>query len=468
MSSPILKTKTIVIFIQATAFAIFATLLPTVIVSFFLHDLDNIIHLPSYQSVYTILVGTLIIVLGVFFRLWATLTFYLHKLVVLRFSAQSQLVTTGPYRFTRSPHYIGITLIFLGCVILLGSYVGLVSTILLWFFWDQLLRHYEEPKLERTFGEEYRIYCKTVPRWIGKQSFVVSHWFLALIIIPLMIFGIFLNCCPNTQEQLTEKQTIINGLNVVYQVAGNPENPAILFMPGWGARKDNVCGKGKKRVIEKLSQYFYVISPEFPGLARSQPPHTAWSNEDYATFIHTFLKSLHATSTVVMGQSFGGGVATTYAHIYPKDTTHLILVDATQGNRPNNWYYQLRFKWKPIFYGIIKNRFIPLSLKQSIISLYLGVPEESITRKNVRQYLVMTDIETKFKVNGEYQTLSMPTLLIWGEDDTRVTPLERAKGIATEIPNAKLVVIPDAGHLALYTHTEQIVKQIVNFVHSSK
>ena len=76
----------------------------------------------------------------------------------------------------------------------------------------------------------------------------------------------------------------------------------------------------------------------------------------------------------------------------------------------------------------------------------------------------MSDIETQYSIKTDYSLLPMPVLLIWGEKDTYITPLERAKEIALEIPNAKLVVIPNAGHLALYTKTEKVIDELMQYV----
>ena len=87
-----------------------------------------------------------------------------------------------------------------------------------------------------------------------------------------------------------------------------------------------------------------------------------------------------------------------------------------------------------------------------------------MTNENIQKYKIMSDVETGYSVKTDYNSLPMPVLLIWGGKDTYVTPLQRAKEIALEIPNSKLVVIPDAGHLALYTKTEKVVDEIVKFI----
>jgi len=51
--------------------------------------------------------GLLLLGLGFLVRLWATLHFYVHKMRVISLEPQSTLVTSGPYRFSRNPRYLG-------------------------------------------------------------------------------------------------------------------------------------------------------------------------------------------------------------------------------------------------------------------------------------------------------------------------------------------------------------------------
>ena len=98
------------------------------------------------------------------------------------------------------------------------------------------------------------------------------------------------------------------------------------------------------------------------------------------------------------------------------------------------------------------------------MSLWLGTPWNHVQcHKDAVKYLVMTNIETCYQVKTDYKTLKMPVLMIWGAKDTWATPLKRAKEIHAEIPQSKLIIINGAGHLALYTHTTQVVKEIVEF-----
>ena len=455
--------KKFVIVLRALAFVIFATFLPALIIAFLIADIDIALGFTNFQSVLALIIGLFFVVVGLLFRIWATLAFYNHQLAVLRLTAQSELISSGPYRFTRSPHYIGITLIFLGCAILVGSYVALVAVIPLFIFWNQLLKRYEEPKLAHAFGETYEKYRRSVPRWINSNAKSVFACISFLIVAPLILYGVTTSACPNVQQKLTENKATIDGRDIYYQTAGNSTNAPLIFMHGWGARRDDTCGIGRKNVTAELAKHFNVYSLELPGLIRSEPPQSIWDMEDYGRFLRLFIEEVGIDHPIVMGQSFGGGVATTYAGLYPEDVPYLVLVDASPGKRTKNFYYSLRFRWKPFFDWTVDSRFVPLSFKRTVVSLYLGVPQEAINRENVRKYLVMSDVETTYSVKTDYSLLPMPTLLIWGKDDIYVTPLDRAREIAKEIPNVNLVII-EGGHLALYTNTNEAIQAIINYM----
>jgi pimeloyl-ACP methyl ester carboxylesterase len=60
------------------------------------------------------------------------------------------------------------------------------------------------------------------------------------------------------------------------------------------------------------------------------------------------------------------------------------------------------------------------------------------------------------------QTISVPTLLIWGEQDAR-SPLYVARQFEAAIPQAELVVIPDAGHCSTLERPERVNAAIRGF-----
>ncbi|MDX2206818.1 MAG: isoprenylcysteine carboxylmethyltransferase family protein [Gemmatimonadales bacterium] len=76
------------------------------------------------------------------------------------------LVTEGPYRFTRNPMYLGITLGYLGVAIWRNvAWPVIALPAVLWVMQVGVIAR-EERYLESLFGERYREYCRRVRRWI--------------------------------------------------------------------------------------------------------------------------------------------------------------------------------------------------------------------------------------------------------------------------------------------------------------
>ncbi|HKB41725.1 MAG TPA: isoprenylcysteine carboxylmethyltransferase family protein [Gemmataceae bacterium] len=108
----------------------------------------------------------LLLGLGFLLRLWATFHFYAHKMRVISLVPQATLITSGPYRFSRNPLYLGGNVfIFFGAALLLGSSTALVVTALHLPLMDRFIRR-EEEQLERTFGDEWQSYRRRVHRWL--------------------------------------------------------------------------------------------------------------------------------------------------------------------------------------------------------------------------------------------------------------------------------------------------------------
>ena len=78
----------------------------------------------------------------------------------------SQLVTTGIYRISRNPMYVGFTLWYLAAACWTNNLwlFVLLPIVLLVMLYGVILR--EEAYLERQFGDEYRAYRKRVRRWL--------------------------------------------------------------------------------------------------------------------------------------------------------------------------------------------------------------------------------------------------------------------------------------------------------------
>jgi protein-S-isoprenylcysteine O-methyltransferase Ste14 len=127
---------------------------------------DSLLAITSFHSIFIDIGAWLLVALGFLIRLWATYLFYQRGMKVVSLGPQRHLLTSGPYRFSRNPLYVGGNLfIFLGAVLFFGSPSGLVLTAINIIAVDLMIRR-EEKQLKREFGEEWTRYAHRVHRWL--------------------------------------------------------------------------------------------------------------------------------------------------------------------------------------------------------------------------------------------------------------------------------------------------------------
>jgi protein-S-isoprenylcysteine O-methyltransferase Ste14 len=111
-------------------------------------------------------VGILLLVAGIFLAIWAALLFRSKRTPILPTTQPTTLVTSGPFRFTRNPIYLGFFLLLLSFVFLIGSLPMLVAPLFFLIVMNFYYLPFEEAKMEKTFGEIYLSYRQRVRRWL--------------------------------------------------------------------------------------------------------------------------------------------------------------------------------------------------------------------------------------------------------------------------------------------------------------
>ena len=76
------------------------------------------------------------------------------------------LVTSGVYRFTRNPIYLGFVFILIGLPLTMGNYWGIILVLPLVTFMKNMVIQHEEAYLEKEFKDQFAEYCSRVRRWL--------------------------------------------------------------------------------------------------------------------------------------------------------------------------------------------------------------------------------------------------------------------------------------------------------------
>ncbi len=110
--------------------------------------------------------GGLLIAAALATELWAFVLFRRARTSILPMRPTSAILSTGPYRYSRNPIYLGMFFAVAGLAIALGSLwqFGALAALYLVLRWGVVAR--EEAYLTRKFGAAYLDYARRVRRWI--------------------------------------------------------------------------------------------------------------------------------------------------------------------------------------------------------------------------------------------------------------------------------------------------------------
>ena len=128
--------------------------------------IDEFAGIAAFTFPFAAIIAIILLLAGFLLRVWATYHFYSHQMNVISLEPQNSLITTGPFRYSRNPLYLGGNdCIFLGAGLLLGSPTMLVFTLLHLPLMDIFIRR-EEMQLAAAFGNAWVEYTKETRRWI--------------------------------------------------------------------------------------------------------------------------------------------------------------------------------------------------------------------------------------------------------------------------------------------------------------
>ena len=142
---------------------------------------------------------------------------------------------------------------------------------------------------------------------------------------------------PDSGDYLTWHRTIVGGRRAVYG-AGGADGPAVVFLHGWA-----LGSRAYKRAIRRLtSRGCRVFAPALPSFGGTADlPSGEMNIGGYADWVASFMSVVGVDEpALVIGHSFGGGVAIKLARSHPALVRYLVLLNAVgsvDARRPWEW-----------------------------------------------------------------------------------------------------------------------------------
>ncbi len=119
-----------------------------------------------FTSEWAQILGSVIIFIGLVLLLLAGGLFKQAETDMIPFKNVSALVTTGIYRYTRNPMYLGMAAILLGCGFTVGAALALLVAPVFMAIIQLRFIFGEEDMLRELFPEDFPAYCARVRRWL--------------------------------------------------------------------------------------------------------------------------------------------------------------------------------------------------------------------------------------------------------------------------------------------------------------
>lgn len=246
--------------------------------------------------------------------------------------------------------------------------------------------------------------------------------------------------------------TDVDGVRIHYVESGS--GPPTLLIPGFGASTFSF-----RETIPALSPRSRVVAIDLPGFGYSERgDQHDYSSSGQADTVARFMRQQGLEDAVVLGHSLGGGVALRLAERHPDLVSRLVLVGSIDPNEQ------------------LLGRPVALLLRLALPLLGAGVGLARIFSRRTMQRAVydpafvtpavLRGYDAPTRVRGSHAALlriilgfardapahlgsiAVPTLLLWGDAD-RIIPLNIGRGLLERIPDARLEVLPETGHLPL-------------------
>ncbi len=115
--------------------------------------------------------GLLPMLLGAAIYFWCAWDFsFAGKGTPAPIDPPKELVVRGLYKYVRNPMYLGVLTLLIGEALFFASRQLFIYAGAIFLLFNLFIRFYEEPALRQKFGESYRRYCETVPRWMPRWT----------------------------------------------------------------------------------------------------------------------------------------------------------------------------------------------------------------------------------------------------------------------------------------------------------
>ena len=266
----------------------------------------------------------------------------------------------------------------------------------------------------------------------------------------------------------------VDGIRLHYQEFGDATRPAMVLIHGYTA--SSYVWRHSVHMLADAG--FYVLAIDLVGFGYSEKPRWfEYTIDAQARIVERFLDRLGIGRAYIIGSSYGAAVAATLALDYPERVEKLVLVSAVCNDRLKK-HPILRLAAIPGV-GELITPFLADSyaLHRWRMAGSLAACNSSLVTderiKSIRRPLYAADGHHSLlatsrawsacRVEEDAHLITQQTLIIWGENDP-VIPSSDGYKLHHAIPDSRLVLIPNSGHIPQEERSEAFANVVADFL----
>lgn len=238
----------------------------------------------------------------------------------------------------------------------------------------------------------------------------------------------------------------IDDIYINYISYGKESGNVLVLLHGWGQNINMM-----KPIGDAFKNHFRIVIIDLPGFGNSEEPQNALTVFDYVEYLKKLFIKLKINNPIILGHSFGGKIAISYASKYK--VKKLILF------APSFCKTKQKITIKQKILKLLKK--VPILNKlENYAKSKVGSKDYKNASPIMRQILVNS---INLDLSDDAKKINSPSLLIWGELDTAVE-LEEGKRLEKLIKDSGLIIYENKTHYAYLEDINKTINILDNFL----
>src|SRR5580692_4528692 len=251
-----------------------------------------------------------------------------------------------------------------------------------------------------------------------------------------------------------EKVTAVYGQNIHYFEVG--QGPTVILLHGLGGAKEFWLSN-----IGALAPKYHVYAIDQIGFGQSDKPLIDYKIATFADFLCGFMQAEKIAKATLVGNSFGGWIATDFAVQHPEMVDKLVLVDAAglawQGPLPDLNPSTIA-GWRTLIELVFYNK--KMVSDEGVMQAFTQ------HMRNNDGYTIQRTVanfaQPQFE-DGKLASIHAATLVAWGRQDELI-PLASGEKLRDGIAGAKLLVVEHCGHVPQIEKPAEFNQALLEFL----